>query len=108
MKTTIDKWARRLAALFDLSAWMLIAPAFAALYAIDAPSAMTLAQWSLFALVLAGVAVVISRIVFPQIHLTKWLTEASRDNSTAAGLVVAALVMFVGIVMLTLAIWAKP
>ena len=107
MKTLFESWIRRLSALFDKSAWLLIAPAFIALYMIDGPSALTLAQWSLFALVISGVAVVISRIVFPQIHLTTWLRRAE-GNSHGAGLVVGAVILFVGIVMLTLAIWAKP
>lgn len=104
----LESWTRRLAALFDKSAWLLIAPAFAALYFIDAPSALTLAQWSLFALVIAGFAVVVSRIVFPQINLTRMLTEALQENNLAAGFIIAALILFVGMVMLTLAIWAKP
>lgn len=103
----IEGWAKRLSALLDNSAWLLIAPAFVALYWIDSASALTLVQWSLFALVIAGVAVIISRIVFPQIEVAKLLEEVD-DHNGAAGLVIAALVVFVGLVMLVLAIWAKP
>jgi len=106
--TMIESWLKRLSALVDKSALMLILPAFLALYFIDQPSAVTLAQWSLFALVIAGVAVIISRIVFPQIDLAKMLKEACDENNAAAGVVIGALVLFVGLVMLTLVLWAKP
>lgn len=99
--------ATRLGALADKSAWLLMAPAIAALYAIDPAMVMTLLQWTLFGSVLAGAAVMISRIVFPQINLTEMVKDAKDENNTAAGLVVAAVVLFVGLLMLALVIWAK-
>lgn len=97
----------RLAALVDKSAWLLIAPAIAALYAIDPALAKTFAQWSIFGLVLAGVSIMISRIVFPQIELTKLVESAHTEKNAAAGLVASAVVLFVGLVILSLVIWAK-
>jgi len=99
--------ASRLGALADKSAWLLMAPAFAALYVIDPAMATTLAQWTVFGVVLAGAAVIISRIVFPQIKLTDLVTAAHEGGNTAAGMIVAAIVVFVGIVMLALVLWAK-
>lgn len=99
--------ASRFGAIFDKSAWLLMAPAFAALYVIDPAMATTLAQWTVFGVVLAGAAVIISRIVFPQIKLTDLVTKASDEKNAAAGLIVAAVIIFVGIVMLALVLWAK-
>ncbi len=97
----------RLGALTDVSAWLLIGPALAALYVIDPALAKTFAQWSIFGLVLAGAAIVISRIVFPQIDLTALIKSVIEDKSTASGIVAASVVFFVGLVMLSLVIWAK-
>lgn len=101
-----ESWFKRFAALFDKSAWLLIAPAVALLYWIDPPLARTFAQWGLFFLVLAGVAVIISRIVFPQVELTKLVRQAG-TSPHGAGLVAAALVVFVGILILSGVIWVK-
>ena len=97
----------RLGALTDVSAWLLIAPALATLYAIDPALAKTFAQWSIFGLVLAGAAVMISRIIFPQIDLSALVKSVIEDRSVAAGLVAASVVFFVGIVMMAMVIWAK-
>ncbi|MNH30681.1 hypothetical protein D3C79_909900 [compost metagenome] len=66
----------------------------------------TLLQWVVFAPVLAGIAIIVSRVTFPQIELTKLVKEAELENR-AAGLVVAAIILFVGITMLSLVLWAK-
>lgn len=96
----------RVAALLDKSAWLLIVPALLVLFFIDAGMVKTLIQWSAYGLVLAGVAVVVSRIVFPQIDLTRLVAEVHLENRAAATLA-AALVIFVGLLMLSLVIWAK-
>ncbi len=75
--------------------------------AIDPALAKTFAQWSIFGLVLAGAAIMISRIVFPQIDLGALVKSTLEDKSTAAGIVAASIVFFVGMVMLALVIWAK-
>lgn len=97
----------RIGALADPSAWLLIAPALAALYAIDPSLAITFAQWSIFGLVLAGASVMISRIIFPQIDLRALVESVLSEKNTAAGLVAASVVFFVGVVMLSMVIWAK-
>jgi hypothetical protein len=97
---------RRIKALVDTSAWILIAPSLIALFFIDESMLTTLVQWLVFAPVLAGVAVIVSRIVFPQIHLTDLVSEAMRGNRAAAT-VAGALVIFVAILVLALAIWSR-
>lgn len=104
--TMLRSWLRRLAALLDKSAWLLIAPALIALYLLDPPLARTFAQWSLFFLVLAGMAVVISRIVFPQVDLTGFVRRAA-GGDRASATVAAAIVLFVGILILSGVIWVK-
>jgi hypothetical protein len=97
---------RRIKALVDTSAWILIAPSLIALFFIDQSMLATLVQWLVFAPVLAGVAVIVSRVVFPQIHLTELVTETIRGNRAAATLA-ASLVIFVAILVLALVIWAR-
>lgn len=106
LKPWIEK-AGRLTALFDKSAWLLMAPALAGLYAADRATAETLVQWTLFALALAGAAVVVSRIVFPQINLRDLVQQASEEDNRAAGIVAAAVVVFVGLLFLGMVLWAK-
>lgn len=96
-----------LLSLFDKNAWLLILPAFVVLYYIDAAMAKTMVQWLGFALILAGVSIFISRIVFPQINLTE-LVAAAKDGNAAAGAVAGAMILFFGFLMVALAIWAKP
>lgn len=95
------------AALFDKSAWLLMAPALAGLYAVDPAMAETLVQWTLFALALAGAAVIVSRIVFPQISIGEMVEAVRTSGGAGPGIVVAAVVLFVGIVFLGMVIWAK-
>lgn len=99
---------KRLRSFGDLSAWLLIAPALAALWWIDAPTAKSLVEWSLFGIVMAGVAVIISRLVFPDLHLREYLEAARYPDGTANAIVAAALIVFVAIVFFTLVYWAKP
>lgn len=97
---------RRIKALVDTSAWILMAPSLVALFFIDVSMLTTLVQWLVFAPALAGVAVIVSRIVFPQIHLTTLVGEAIKGNQAAAT-VAGALVLFVAILVLSLVLWAR-
>ena len=58
-------------------------------------------------LVLAGAAVIISRLVFPQIELTRLVANVHEEKSTAAAIVIASIVLFVALIMLALVVWAK-
>lgn len=94
-------------ALLDAHAWLLILPALLVLAAIDLPMVRTMLEWSLFGVVLVGMAIIISRIVFPQIDLAELVREARLGN-VAAALVVLGLLVFFGQLVLALAGWAKP
>lgn len=102
----IQSFLRRFSFLVDKSALFLILPCAAALYFIDPAMFATLLQWVVFAPVLAGIAIIVSRVTFPQIELTRLVRQAELENR-AAGLVVAAIILFVGITMLSLVLWAK-
>lgn len=93
--------------LLDKTAWLLILPALATLFFLDPAAAKTLVQWSLYGVVLAGVVVVISRLIFPQIALGEFIASALKEKNAAAGIVVGAIVLFVAIMTLALVIWAK-
>ena len=100
--------AGRLTALFDKSAWLMMAPALAGLYYTDEALAKTMVQWSTFALALAGAVVIVSRITFPQIHLGDLIDKAQgEEKSLPAAIIVASLVVFVGMLFLGMVIWAK-
>lgn len=98
--------AKRLRAFGDKSAFLLTVPFALALYYVDAALLKTLLQWLLFGPVLAGVAIVISRIVFPHIELNEHIDQA-KDGNVASGLIVAAIILFVGLLVMSLAGWSR-
>lgn len=97
---------KRAKALVDKSAWLLILPAVAYLFFVDTAMARTLLEWTSYALVLSGIAIIISRVTFPQIELDELIQAVTKGNRAAAT-VIASVVLFVGIVMLSLVLWAK-
>lgn len=107
-----DRWVSRLLALFDGSAWFLILPALAWMWYRDPPLVKSIVEWTLLFLVLAGIAVMVSRIVFPHLDLGAFLTRAAggdgKPGDVAAAIVVAALIIFVAWIMQTIAGWARP
>lgn len=98
---------KRFAVFGDKSAFLLTAPFAVALFYVDQALAKTLLQWLLFAPVLAGVAVVVSRIIFPHIDLHEH-ADSAKSGNIGSGLVVAAIVIFVGLLVIALAGWARP
>ena len=97
---------QRLKFLFDKSALLLIVPAMIALFLLSPSMARTMIEWSLFAFVLAGAAIIISRLAFPQIYLTDFVNQSLNGNRAAA-VVTSAIILFVAALIFTLAFWAK-
>lgn len=97
---------KRILPFFDLSAWVLVLVALVPLFLIDRAMALTLIQWSAFGLALAGVSVVISRVVLPQVDLTEWV-ERARKGEAGASLIVFAVTSFLAVIFLGLVLWAK-
>lgn len=104
--TAIQSIARRLRALIDKTALLMMLPCIVLLWYIDEAMLLTVVQWLLVAPIITGLAVIVSRMMFPQIELTRLLREAHEGNK-AAGIVVAGLLLFVGLLILSLVTWAK-
>lgn len=97
---------KRLTPFMDLTAWVLLLVSLFPLWLIDSAMVATLVQWAVFGLALAGVSVVICRIILPQVSLSDWL-ELARGGNTAAGLVVVAVSLTLSITFLAMILWAK-
>lgn len=106
MKKFFSSLGFRLGMLADKSALFLILPALAALYLVDSPMTVTLIQWMVFAPVIAGIAILVSRIVFPQINLTR-LVKQTEEGNRASAILAGALLIFVGLLVIGLFSWAK-
>lgn len=106
MPKFLKSFFARFRVLGDKSALFLILPFVAALFFIDTPMLKTLIQWLIFAPIIAGVAVMVSRVVFPQIDLTQLVKEAHEGNKASA-IVAGSLFLFVGMLVFSLVTWAK-
>jgi len=96
----------RVLALFDSTAWLLMLPPGLFLYYIDSAMLATVVQWLLIAPILAGITVIVSRVIFPQVSIT-WLVQQVEEGNQAAGLLAAALVIFVGMVFIGMVVWGR-
>lgn len=97
---------RRIKSLADKSAWLLILPASLLLFALEPSMIKTVAVWIMVSLVLAGAAIVVSRITFPQIVFGELLDRAQTGNRACAT-VLAALILTWGLIFLSLVLWAR-
>lgn len=88
------------------SVWTLILPALVFLAFSDMALLLTLVQWSAFALVLAGVSIVVSMVIFPQIDLSD-LIARTRKGDMAAAIVAGSLLLFFGLLFYSMVFWAK-
>ncbi len=101
----VGYWLRVLA-LLDKSALLLMAPALLVLYVIDAPMFKTITQWIVVAPVLAGIAVMVSRVIYLKINLTD-LVRRSQAGNVAAAIVAAAVILSVSLLFMALILWSK-
>jgi hypothetical protein len=106
MNKFLTRLKKRLAPLGDLTAWVMILLSLVPLALVDLAMVATLIQWTAYAFALAGVSVVVSRIVFPQIYLTEWIDRA-KEGSLSAALVVLGITIFLGTVIMSMVLWAK-
>lgn len=98
---------KRLLPFFDLSAWVLVIVALIPLFFIDKAMALTLVQWTLYSLALAGISVVICRVVLPQIDLSEWVQHVKDGDTPGAHWMVVGIMLFLAITFLGLVLWAK-
>lgn len=97
---------RHVSALIDKSAWILILPAIVVLAVIDLPLLKTLLSWTTFSVAIAGLSIIISRIVFPQVDLDKLLSRVEEGHAPSA-IVATGLMIFVAMVFYSIIFWAK-
>lgn len=81
-------------------------PSLCTLWCIDEALFQTIIQWLIVAPLITGLAVMLSRIVFPQVDLGLLVDEVILENKAAA-IVVAGLMGFCGLLILALMVWAK-
>lgn len=96
----------RIAPFYDPTAWALIAICAGGVMIFDPVMAKTILQWVLLFGVFAGVAVIISRHVLPQVSLTAHV-EAALGGNVGAGLVVLAVTVLLSVLVLSLTLWGK-
>ncbi|MFJ9451524.1 hypothetical protein [Herbaspirillum sp. NPDC101397] len=97
----------RLKALVDKSALLLILPAMLILGVLDLPKTAAIASWMLFGAVLVGFCIQISRIAWSPLDFTA-LVDKAMEDSRACATIVAAIIIFVGLLFLSLAFWTRP
>lgn len=102
----IENLKLQLKALTDKNGWLLIVIGLAAVGFSDLKMMLTLLQWAVFALVIAGLVIMVSRITFPQIRLTD-LMERVKAGELPAALVVLGLLLFCGLLFIGTVLWAK-
>ena len=98
-------WAR-IVALSDKSGWILLvigALAFAA----DPKMLASLVSWVAFAFIAAAVTIFVSRLGFPSIKFGELLALVKGEKNTAAAIVIAAVVLYCGLIFVGVVLWAK-
>lgn len=102
----LQKILARVAPFYDPTAWTLIALCAGGVFLFDPVLAKTVLQWVLLFGVFAGVAVIISRHVLPQVNLDE-LVKAALAGNIGAGLVALGLCIFLSFLVLALTLWGK-
>lgn len=97
---------KRLLPFLDLTFWVCTVLVVVPLWLLDPPMMKTLIQWSAFGLALAGLSVLVVRVMLPQVDITDLLREA-RQGNVAAGLAMVGMAILMSFVFLGLILWAK-
>lgn len=105
--TFFGKLKARLIPLLDISAWVLLITSAVPMLLLNPAMVVTLVTWTAYGIALAGISVMLNRLVLPQIKLDTFLREALNNGNVAAGIVVAAVLLLLGIFFLGLVLWAK-
>lgn len=106
MNAKIQSIFARFKALLDPTAIILILPLCLFIYWLDAPMFKTLIEWVIFAPIVVGIAVLISRIVFYQIKFTDFVERAWSGN-VAAAIVVSSIIIFTAFLSYAIITWAR-
>lgn len=100
-----QSWAGS-AAFRDVRAWVVIILCAGGVSLFDPVMAKTVLQWVLLFGVFAGITVIVSRHVLPQVDLGAQIRAAYAGN-VGAGLVVLGLLIFMSALILAVVLWAK-
>ncbi len=100
-----QSWAGS-AAFRDVRAWVVIVLCAGGVSLFDPVMAKTVLQWVLLFGVFAGITVIVSRHVLPQINLGEQV-RAAYDGNVGAGLVVLGLLIFMSALVLSLVLWGR-
>lgn len=103
MKFDFRLTVERLKALVDPSALLLLALTVGGLSLLNFGRTLVLLEWMAFAGALVAYAIVLSRVAFPFIDLKSLMGWTDRTSP-----VIAAVIQFVGLLVLALAIWTRP
>lgn len=101
-----ERWVQRLRPFLDISVWVLILTGGLPLAFLDPAMLLTMVQWTFLGILFMGVAILLSRIAFPQIDLTAHVHAAGRGELPSA-LIVAAVVVFLGLTFMGVVLWAR-
>lgn len=106
----LGKFKSNILALVDQSAWTLIIIPVIILYWIDAAIVKTILQWVLMIGVVAGITIIIVRVMFPSIRIGGLVEQARRSDKNAlpCAIIVLGLLLFVAKAFEIVAMWAKP
>jgi hypothetical protein len=102
----LHQMIRRVSPFYDPSAWILIIVCGGGVMLFDPVTVKTITQWTLNFGIFAGVAVIISRLIFPQIDLSAHV-RAAHDGNIGSGLVVLSVALVMAFLLLSLTLWGK-
>ena len=105
-ETLIERLKPRLKPFTDLTAWVLLIVSSVPLLFIDRAMFVTLIEWTLYALALGGIAVVLSRVLLPHVRLSDWLDRA-KTGDRAAAWVASSVILFLAIIFIGMVLWAR-
>jgi hypothetical protein len=101
-----SSFRRRIKPFYNPTAWAMILISTGGVSLFDPVMAKTVLEWMLMFGVFAGVAVIISLHVFPEIDLTAHVKNAF-GSPTGSGLVVLGVCTFLSFLVLALTLWGK-
>lgn len=111
MNVLADFWValrKRLVPFLDITLWLLLGVALIPLAIINPAMLITLLQWTAFAVALAGVAVLLCRVMLPMIDLGDLYDTIRGPDATAAhAIVFAAVVGLLAVLFYGLVVWGK-
>lgn len=104
----------RLKSLRDPGAWTLIAVGLILFllripmpntWVINLPLAMTILQTAGLVFTIAGIQILVSKLVWPGISVSTLITEIQEHDSTASGLTMLGLLIYNGLTTIAIVVW---